>query len=189
MVTTYQMFSIPCIIIECTKWNEQKKKLNSLYKSSKFDSESGLSTDYYLQKNDREFSYLENIKEIFDSELKKFESLIFPSAKHSNNFNITGAWFEAAKFGAYHTYHTHGAIGYSAVCYIDYDKNEHDSTHFVAPYFNFLTGEDILFSVSHIKEGMILFFPSCVAHFTQPNLSKKVRRVLSFNMRVPSIPN
>lgn len=182
VINLYQMFSVPCIVIECSNWGKQKKQLNNLYKSTQFHSKDGLSTDYFAQKTFNKFSYLKDVEEIFSDELKEFkESVVSPTS--SFDMKVIAAWFEAAKFGSYHTHHTHGAMGYSAVCYIDYDKNEHDATHFIAPFFNFLTGDDIHFSVPHTKEGMIVFFPSCVAHYTEPNFSKKVRRVLSFNLR------
>ena len=93
------------------------------------------------------------------------------------------SWFETSSQGDYHGIHTHGLVGYSAVCFIDYDSDEHTATQFVSSFNNLLTGEALQHS-PEVNEGSLIFFPACILHYTEPNKSVKERKILSFNINV-----
>jgi uncharacterized protein (TIGR02466 family) len=120
-----------------------------------------------------------NLSDIFDDEINTFK----------NEFNLKEIkpkhfWFEKCLKKEYHSPHTHGLIGYSAVCYVDYDENEHSPINFLSPFHNFLNGEPSLYVPSNVTEGTIIFFPSTLLHWVSPNNSEKERLVVSFNLKV-----
>ena len=57
-----------------------------------------------------------------------------------------------------HAVHVHGATGFSSVCFIEYDKEDHKSTVFVSPFGNCVTGTLERYS-PEVEEGDIIFFP------------------------------
>ena len=82
----------------------------------------------------------------------------------------------------YHELHNHGQLGYSATCFLSFDPKVHTPTQFIAPFNNPLNGLIVKHIPENITEGTLLFFPSMLLHYTQPNLSTKERIVLSFNL-------
>ena len=116
-----------------------------------------------------------NIKtNIFFEEIKLFEKDI------QMNFSIDNFWFQKYKNSMNHDVHTHGAVGYSSVCFIEYDTNEHGSTTFISPFQN-SNGIHEKYQ-PEIKEGDIVFFPSNLLHYAPLNCSNKERIIASFNL-------
>jgi len=93
---------------------------------------------------------------------------------------ITKAWFQTYKQYEYHSAHTHGAYGWSAIFYADYDHEVHVPTKFYSPFAN-IGGMVEDFSPD-VKEGDLIVFPSMVLHESPINLSEKERTVISFNV-------
>ena len=176
------IFVIPLLKIECSDWQNKKQKLNELSSSLKFFPRFGMSTDWGGSENE-DPKCIEIIEEIFSEELSAFK----------NHFSFSFAriitfWFEETQQGSFHGYHSHGVIGYSAICYLNFDKNDHLATLFTAPFFNFLNGKDLTHRPD-VKEGDLLFFPSSVYHQSLPNLSSLPRKIVSFNLKVPKVTN
>lgn len=96
------------------------------------------------------------------------------------------AWFELATQHGYHAPHRHGVLGYSSVCYIDFDENLHTSTKFIAPFTNWITGTDLLYQ-PQVIEGTVIFFPSAILHYTEANYSEKPRKIVSFNLECRAV--
>jgi hypothetical protein len=82
-----------------------------------------------------------------------------------------------------HGPHNHGMGGLAAVCFLNYDENEHTPTQFISPYQNTLNGYFLNHS-EKISEGSMLIFPSNITHYTEPNQSKKSRIIFSMNVEV-----
>ena len=52
----------------------------------------------------------------------------------------------------------------------------------MSPFPNFLTGLQLTYT-PEVDEGSIIFFPSYISHFTEPNLSDENRLIVSFNLQ------
>jgi hypothetical protein len=175
------MFVIPIMVIEVANWEQKKKKLLEHYEEFseivKYNSGEHVKTNYYEDL----MSLPPKISETLDHEIQSFLNTIsFPSGV------ITGAWFELAQKGDWHSVHHHGPKGFSAVCYVDFCEETHTPTKFLSPFNNFITGAELKY-VPNVKEGSLIFFPSCIFHYTEPNISEKDRLILSFNMLFPTV--
>ena len=95
---------------------------------------------------------------------------------------LNGSWLERSTKGMSHSIHNHGALGYSAACYVCYDPLVHTPTQFIAPFNNPINGMITQYEPDDIEEGDLILFPSYLHHYTKPNLSDKERVVLSFNL-------
>lgn len=167
------MFNIPLFIISCENWDDKKQALKQFYSDNSLQENSSILTDFFKK---REYHYI--IFDLFYKEMEKFR-LNF----NFNSISIKDVWFEKALKGMYHGIHNHGTIGYSSVCYINYNNKLHTPLTFVSPFDNFLNGELLSFTPD-ISEGDILFFPSVIKHFTLPNKSDEPREVVSFNLNI-----
>jgi hypothetical protein len=166
------MFYVPIVHIECRNWDVKKNKLMDLFEKVEIDFKNNNWTNYH---NDCK-KLNKKVEQLFDDELNAFLDQINIGTK-----KIHSSWFEASVEGNYHSIHTHGGTGYSAVCYVTYDEIEHTPTTFIAPFLDFCTGDTLQYTHT-ITEGSIIFFPSSIMHYTLPNKSKKERIVLSFNI-------
>ena len=169
------IFYVPFLHLEVRDWVHKKERLKNVLNLCDLNNkiETEINTDYHNKNN----NYQEVISDILREEIDIFNN-------HYNlKLTIMDAWFERADKKNYHKVHNHGCIGYSSVCYIDYDEEEHTATQFIAPFNNFLNG-DCLNYTPNVKEGSLIFFPSSIVHYTLPNESEKERTILSFNLRV-----
>tara|TARA_B100000131_G_scaffold52670_1_gene47389 strand:- start:969 stop:1568 length:600 start_codon:yes stop_codon:yes gene_type:complete len=94
--------------------------------------------------------------------------------------NITRIWFQVQEEGEFHSLHNHGANGWSAVFYADYDEEVHEATKFYSSMFT-CNGEIMHFQPG-VREGDIIIFPSQVFHESPVNRSEKSRTIISLNM-------
>jgi hypothetical protein len=168
------MFTVPLVHVVVDDWKEKKKKLLNLYKNAhlSLDNADSLFTNYY--ENNKILN--RDIQNIFKDEIGKLE-------KEFNlpNLKIKSSWFEETETNGSHSIHNHGQYGYSSVCYVEYDKEEHTSTVFVSPFNNTSNGELITYK-PEVDEGSIIFFPSSILHYTIPNKSTQKRLIVSFNL-------
>ena len=170
------MFQIPLVHLKVQNWVTKQKELLSLFDSVKphigFDNT--LYTDFW---NESRPDYSSKISSIFDDEIKEASKLLL------YNIKIKSAWFQVTKKNNFHVPHNHGPKGFSSVCYIKYNKEAHSSITFISPYNDLVAGHELFYS-PEISEGDILFFPSALIHFTEPNIDKGKRIVVSFNFDV-----
>ena len=180
------MFYVPLILIQCEEWYKKKKKIEEIYERQKnyIVSNNGddCNTDFFFTQKNTELNWKNQIPDIFSKELSVFKNQL--KFNTSVDFLIEDSWFEISNYGDCHTAHSHGTIGYSAVCYIDYDMKLHTSTIFISPFKDFLNGKDLLFAPEDVQEGSLLFFPSSILHYTRPNRSEIPRKILSFNLSI-----
>lgn len=170
---TQQIFYIPLFKISVENWEKKKRILLNMFDKTNLDKQGDtVFSDYFTQ----ETSHIKNISIIFRDELE-----IFCTEFDQKSCRVDSAWFEHSITGDFHAVHNHGQIGYSAVCYVNYDKNEHTPTHFVSPFANFDGGE-IMYHIPEVDEGDLIIFPSSLLHYTKPNMSEKHRTIVSFNL-------
>ncbi len=167
------MFIVPLVHIQSRNWEKKQKIIIDYFNNLELDLDGTVLTNYH--KNYKELNSF--VAELFDEELNLLLDKLDIGTK-----NIHSSWFEYSKPGNYHNIHTHGAYGYSAVCFVKFDNNTHTATNFVSPFLSFLDG-NILDYTPKVDEGSIIFFPSSIPHYTNPNNSEKERVILSFNIR------
>ena len=170
------LFYIPLVKFSIEKWHTKKKELIDLKEKHKNlfrkDQDHNVQTNFH---QDRQV-LIEPLSNILSEEIKYFLSLM--SLK---SCSMQGAWYELASKDVFHDIHTHGPVGYSSVCYVEFDKEEHRGTRFISPFADFLTGTSLI-GEAKVDEGDIIFFPSSLMHYTIPNKSNKERLILSFNL-------
>ena len=153
-------------------WQQHKSKILQMLQICGEEKE-GMITDFYLNKKPPYHLY---VKDVIAEPLKTLQKQIGYKIK-----DISHMWFQTTINGQFHPIHNHGQYGYSAVMYIDYDQQTHQSTRFVLPYHHPITGRVIDISID-AREGSIFFFPSQIPHYQPPNKSNKPRTVISMNI-------
>ena len=166
------MLSIPFYHYKLNNWKEKKEQL--------LDFVSNLSFKYFDQIADLYTTYGDQTSsiplKILEDDILKFTTEV----KYSGEINAE-IWFQKYYENQFHSPHNHGAIGYSSVLYINFDKRIHDGTRFLAP-FNDPDGNQVEFAPD-VDEGSLIFFPSYLYHFTIPNKSDSIRIIMSMNIR------
>lgn len=175
------MFKIPIVHLSVRNWDAKKLILLDLMNNSdlKKSEREDLKSDYHTQINSSDAGkHNKEIEELFKEEIN-----LFCNQLGLTEYKIVMSWFETALHGDYHGIHNHGLVGYSAVCFIDYNKEEHTATQFISPFNNLLSGLTLRYS-PQVDEGSLIFFPATILHHTEPNKSVKERKILSFNINV-----
>lgn len=176
--------------VSITNWNEKKKQLLSLVDWN--DKECFMVehfTDYYknVNRGDHRAPYTDQFVNILKSDLNDFVHQVQNSPLNRFNVDLSmrveNLWAQRYTSQGFMPPHTHEPSGFSAVLYAEFDEHEHESTKFWAPFKNTIDAMDYRFDPK-VKEGDILFFPSYLMHYAEPNASKKQRTIFSFNSRV-----
>ena len=166
------MLTIPFYHYKVSNWKKKKEQL--------LDFVSNLSFKYFDQIADLYTTYGDQTSsiplKILEDDILKFTTEV----KYSGEINAE-IWFQKYYENQFHSPHNHGAIGYSSVLYINFDKRIHDGTRFLAP-FNDPDGNHVEFAPD-VDEGSLIFFPSYLYHFTIPNKSDSIRIIMSMNIR------
>ena len=175
MIDQYNAFVIPIFKTKVENWSEHKDRILSLLELEEFD---GHYTDYHINNqllNENKFaSYGEEVVDVLRPALEQFNE-VYPS-----NINIKMMWAQKYSAKQYHELHNHGALGFSAIFYAQFDDG-HQATSFYAPYVDFIEG-NVLEYVPEVSEGDIIFFPSVLMHQCKPVQSDTERIIISFNI-------
>ena len=159
-------FSVPIYKYKVQNWNVKKTQLLDLFHSFNPKVVGNVITSPF------------NIKtNILSEEIKLFEKDV------GIKFYSSEVWFQKYNKNMDHPVHTHGPTGYSAVCFIEYDKDNHKPTTFISPFCNNFNGELTRYAPD-VEEGDIIFFPANLLHYAPTNLSKITRIILSFNLMI-----
>ncbi len=107
-----------------------------------------------------------------------------------NSIEITGCWANINASGASHAIHSHPNNFLSGIYYV-HTHPRADSVNFheprpqtgiIRPPVTELTSQNTDQVVVTVSDGMLLMFPSYLAHSVAPNESDKLRISISFNM-------
>ena len=157
-------FSVPIYNYRVKNWEIKKKKLLDLFNTLQHKVVGNVIT-----------SPIDIKTNILLEEIKLFEEDI------QIRFSSSEVWFQKYERNMNHAVHTHGPMGFSSVCFVEYDKNFHKPTTFISPFGNYITGELERYEPD-VEEGDIIFFPSNLLHYAPVNLSDKIRTIMSFNL-------
>ena len=117
--------------------------------------------------------------DLLNDEIKLFEKEVGINL-YTNS--TTGVWFQKYEQNMDHSVHDHGKGGFSAVCFVEYDKNYHSPTTFISPFLD-QDGKRIKYHPD-VEEGDIIFFPSNLSHYAPTNPTNKTRIVMSLNLKI-----
>ena len=170
------IFYVPLLHLEVRNWKSKRSQLFDILNNCELNMVGGeeVYTDYH-QKHDN----VDIVSSIFEEELG-----IFCNSFNFSEFKILNTWFEVSEQNNFHEPHNHSATGYVAVCYVQYDENQHKPLTLISPFNNFVTGTTLHYIPENIKEGSIIFFPASILHYTRVNNSNYKRIVVSLNLDV-----
>ena len=177
-ITFSDVFALKFAHIKVKNWEEKKKLiLANMSDVVREDIPRGefLETNFHELRKGKDTDPM-NVTSILEEELSEFMLQI------GGVVQVNMSWIERSTKGMSHSIHNHGALGYSAACYVTYDPNEHTPTQFVSPFNHPITGDIIQYQPLGIKEGDLVLFPSFIHHYTRPSQSDSERIVLSFNL-------
>jgi len=157
-------FSVPIYKYKINDWEEKKKTITNILNKS----------DSRLVGNVITTSMDQNLF-LFQNEIRMFEKEV------GLDLVCTELWFQKYENNMDHSVHTHGPIGFSSVCFVEYDKKCHKPTIFVSPFYDNITG-DLLKYEPDVEEGDLLFFPANLMHYAPVNCSNKIRITAAFNL-------
>ena len=169
-------FVIPVIKLRVKDWDDKKQRILNLVD---WDDPECLSQHYFSDfcKNMSlgKHPYLEPFDFFISDELDKV-------AQHlGRDVKITELWAQRYKESQAMPTHNHGAHGFSAILYAEYDKEEHTPTVFYSPFGNFVDGQITVYE-PEVEEGDLIVFPSMLLHSSMPFISSHNRSIFSFNM-------
>jgi hypothetical protein len=110
------------------------------------------------------------------------EELSMLSQILKKNIQLEDAWSVSYKSGEFHTPHNHGTTGLTGILYLEFDKTS-PTTIFIQPWNNIENDTTFYYNMP-ANEGLIIIVPKFVCHFTKPNKSKKIKRIISFDMKI-----
>ena len=168
------MFTVPFYQYKINNWKDKKIELLQLANQQEYylDNSSNVFTTYGKSNS----LYVTNIFNLIKNEFS-----LFNQQANLNSSFISDLWFQKYYENQYHAVHNHGAIGYSSVLYIEFDKNEHKGTQFISPFTN-AKGFTEIYN-AEVEEGDLIIFPSVINHCSIPTQSKKLRMILSMNIK------
>ena len=170
-----ELFKIVAHQFPVENWDERKAELMKHIDLTKLvkPEKQGFYSDGHTSNN----SYADLFFKLFQKELQQFREEIGVSM-----FEVKDVWTAEYRKGDWHPPHTHGSTGYSGVLYLDYDIDEHTPTYFIDPSSHPVSDTTIVkFPIA--MEGVITIVPSSLIHFTYPNESDKIRRIVGFDLK------
>jgi len=174
----YQTFDIPSTFIVTKIENHQdiKKQILDAISSMPINSfEDNFSkiynTDFYLDKKIHR-PYVDFINPIVNQVFNNVLHHLNLDKKHYSKHANIQCWFQQYSKNDYHKKHIHPHCSFSNIYYIDLDTNNPKTS------FHFRDTK----AEAEIKEGDVLTFSSNIPHESKPNLSDKIKTIISWNL-------
>ena len=168
------LFSIPMWHVPTLNFSKKKKQLETLCKSFP-EKKHGMQTFFTNRQSDRT-----GFGEAFNAIVG--EELLMLSKKLKKDIHIEDIWSVSYKRGDYHTPHNHGATGLTGILYLNMPKDA-AVTQYIQPWNDWVS-DNTIYSPLPVKEGMIVVVPKFIRHFTEPHKSKKIKRIISWDMKI-----
>ena len=137
---------------------------------------------------------------------KQANAQVWPSGKLALDLRFAGCWFQMQNGQAFHDVHTHGNCAWSGVYYVQIDAPEkrrahptlgalNGATRFYGPYSNLQGGAYMDMGNAYLQTntldiqpeaGMLVLFPSWLAHKAMAYEGEQDRIIVSFNLQIHS---
>ena len=168
------LFNIPMWSIPTLNFSKKKKQLEQLVKGFP-EKKHGLQTFATNRQSDRT-GFVEAFSNICGEELNML------SKKLQKDIQIEDIWSVSYKKGDYHTPHDHGSTGLAGILYLNMPKKA-PVTQYIQPWNDWYSDRTIYYPLP-VNEGTIVVTPKFVRHFTEPNKDTKIKRIISWDMKV-----
>tara|TARA_Y100001963_G_C6687502_1_gene402958 strand:+ start:299 stop:823 length:525 start_codon:yes stop_codon:yes gene_type:complete len=168
------LFTIPMWSIPCLNFSKKKKQLETLCKAYP-EKKHGLQPFYTNRQSDRT-----NMAQAFTNILA--DELEMLGKKLKKDIQIEDVWSVSYKKGDYHTPHDHGSVGLTGIIYVNMPKDG-AVTQYIQPWNDWYSDRTIYYPMP-VQEGTIVVMPKFIRHFTEPSKSKKIKRIISWDMRI-----
>ena len=168
------LFSIPMWSLPCLNFSTKKKQLEQLVKSFP-ERKHGIQTFATNRQKDRS-GFAEAFSKICGDELNML------SQKIKKDIQVEDIWSVSYKKGDYHTPHDHGSTGLSGILYLNMPKKA-PVTQYLQPWNDWYSDRTIYYPYP-VSEGMIVVVPKFVRHFTEPSKETKIKRIISWDMKI-----
>ena len=140
--------------------------------------EEAIDTIIYICKTSLDYM-LDNILELSYQDIPKD---IYTSIYELYQIQLEDIWSISYKKGEYHTPHDHGSTGLTGIIYLKMPKDG-AVTQYIQPWNDWYSDRTIYYPLP-VKEGDIVVVPKFVRHFTEPSKSKKIKRIISWDMKI-----
>ena len=168
------LFTIPMWSIPCLNFSKKKKQLEKLVKAFP-EKKHGMQPFATNRQSDRS-GFAQAFSNICGEELNML------SGKLKKDIQIEDIWSVSYKKGDYHTPHNHGATGLTGILYLNMPKDG-PVTQYIQPWNDWQTDRTIYYPLP-VREGSIVVVPKFVRHFTEPNNLTKLKRIISWDMKI-----
>tara|TARA_Y100000114_G_C11757654_1_gene327790 strand:+ start:1329 stop:1850 length:522 start_codon:yes stop_codon:yes gene_type:complete len=168
------LFAIPIFKIEVNNFKKKKKELINIF--SHFPEKKIGLQDFFTNRQSNRKGLSDSFANVCKEELIKLTELI------QRNVSIEDVWSTSYKRGNYHPVHNHGSLGLTGILYLDMPKDA-PTTEYIQPWNDIVTDTTSYSSVP-TEEGTIVIVPSFINHFTKPSKSKKIKRIISWDMKI-----
>jgi hypothetical protein len=172
------LFSISAFKYQCKNWKFKKQKILDVIENGNF--KRSLTENFNSDRGNirGENTQLKSyFTEIFSYELDEFSREL-----GVNDVKVTDVWTVKYNLNDFQGPHNHRSYSYSGILYLNYDKNYHQPTIFVAPWNDPVQDGTILNWVRDVEESTIIFFPSFLLHYAPQNKVKMERMLVSFDL-------
>ena len=168
------LFTIPIWQLPTLNFSKKKKQLETLCKAFP-EKKHGMQTFATNRQSDRT-GFSEAFANICGQELNML------SQKIKKDIQIEDIWSVSYKKGDYHTPHNHGATGLTGILYLNMPKDS-ALTQYIQPWNDWISDRTIYYPLP-VKEGSIVVVPKFVRHFTEPHKVTKMKRIISWDMKL-----
>jgi len=168
------LFTIPMWSIPCLNFSKKKKQLEQLVKGFP-EKKHGIQT-FATNRQRPRVGFAEAFMKICGEELSML------SKKIQKDIEIEDIWSVSYKKGDYHTPHDHGSTGLAGILYLNMPKKA-PVTQYIQPWNDWYSDRTIYMPLP-VAEGSIVVTPKFVRHFTEPNKESKIKRVISWDMKI-----
>ena len=167
------LFEIPFYKFNIINWQDKKK--NIIKTLSKFPETRKKLQNFETNRQILRPNLISNIVNILKDDLQNLSQIL------KKSIAIEDVWSVSYKKGDYQGVHNHGSKGLQAILYLE-TNIESPKTFFVQPW-NDCHSDTTIYRPIESKEGTLIVLPKSILHFTEPNKSKKIKRIVAFDMR------
>ena len=122
--------------------------------------------------------YKEDFCDLFEPELKEFLK-----DTSLTEISVIDVWTVEYHYGDYQVPHNHRSVGVSGILYVNFNPKEHSATNVMQPWNDPVTDAASFMDLMP-EEGTMVFFPSLLLHFVNPNFSRNRRTTIAFDIEV-----
>ena len=159
-----------------SNWQEKKDKLIETFYKTNPRIYGNVFTNFNTGEQNR-FFLNSVVEKMFKNDIEKFLTDI--NDINDSDYYFNSSWMQLYKKNMSHEIHNHG-VGYSAIIYLNFNKESHSSTVFVDK--KTIDDSKKLFK-PEIDEGDIIFFNSMHYHYCPTNENDEERMICSFNLK------